>query len=764
MATLTTVLIVVSVFLAVVALVLSLFYMHVKRLTKSRPPTKRQQIRALKESAQEWAIPFNELDFGKRVGKGSQGEVYRAMWQGTRVAVKKVDTRDVPDDVIEEFCQEAIIMRRLRHPNLTLFMGVSMAHPHLCIVTEYVDRGSLFDLLRDETSPLTWTRSLQIAMDIAQAMNYLHKYDPPILHRDLKSLNILIDGNWRAKVADFGMTRFQDEGTMTQCGSPLWMAPEMIRNDPYDEKADVYSFGIVLWELYTRRIPYRRRQLNPSILVVKVVREDLRPHIPSQCPASYKMLMQMCWDPKPTKRPSFRQVIRILQSFQEDLSITGHRPMADNKKQLTVPRPAPPMTDEQRERRMSEIHNEWDQKTWKVDWKKEIRIAKTLSRGRTSTVYKGTYRAKTVTIKRWELTRDLTPELKEKISAVFESVSSLRHPNVVLFMGAFMNNKAVGMVMEHMFRGTLEDIVSDEKVVLEWDTMLQLVIDAAQGMTYLHGCKPPVALGDMRANRLLVDKNWRVKVSGYGVESLELALDKQRLRAPSVWLAPEVLQSRDAFVPASDVYSFGMVLLSVLTRRRPFGEGRFTQELANDIIMEAKRPEIPATVTNEFRSLIVDCWQAAPADRPTFAQVLQRLQAIKQRGPPKMELSEQNANYYRKARTVFAYKSKDPVTIMKDWGKSQAPGGSYVILSGDDDVYLCTEDVFKQTYEPVQGTKHEYRKTGKILAKQLEEPFAIKTANGMEHGAAGDFLVQNEQKEQWVIARDTFTSLYELAR
>jgi serine/threonine protein kinase len=109
------------------------------------------------------------------------------------------------------------------------------------------------------------------------------------------------------------MTRFQEEGTMTQCGSPLWMAPEMIKNEPYDEKSDVYSFGIVLWELYTRKIPYRKLGLNPSHLVVKVVKEALRPGRPSHCPPAYVQLMEKCWHPVAERRPTFSQVLKILE-------------------------------------------------------------------------------------------------------------------------------------------------------------------------------------------------------------------------------------------------------------------------------------------------------------------------------------------------------------------------------------------------------------------------------------------------------------------
>lgn len=161
-------------------------------------------LRWLRSQTKDFFIPFNELQFDRLLGKGSQGEVFKARWRGLDVAVKKVDVRTVEEAIVEEFCMEADMLRRLRHPNLTLFLGVCLEHPHLCIATELVKRGSLFDLIHDAHSPLTWRQSLVIAADIARAMVYLHAHQPPLLHRDLKSLNILIDENWRAKVADFG--------------------------------------------------------------------------------------------------------------------------------------------------------------------------------------------------------------------------------------------------------------------------------------------------------------------------------------------------------------------------------------------------------------------------------------------------------------------------------------------------------------------------------------------------------------------------------
>lgn len=158
---------------------LSSLYLSLRRQLKQHDPSNTNlQLQSLAKKTNDFNIQYSDLVFGSLLGKGSQGEVYRATWRGLNVAAKKIDTRVVEAEIVEEFVQETDIMRRLRHPNLTLFLGVSLQSPHLCIVTEIVNRGSLFDLMHDEHSALTWSRCLRIATDVAQGMVYLHSMVP----------------------------------------------------------------------------------------------------------------------------------------------------------------------------------------------------------------------------------------------------------------------------------------------------------------------------------------------------------------------------------------------------------------------------------------------------------------------------------------------------------------------------------------------------------------------------------------------------------
>mmetsp|Transcript_4623 Transcript_4623/g.8855 ORF Transcript_4623/g.8855 Transcript_4623/m.8855 type:complete len:762 (+) Transcript_4623:30-2315(+) len=720
-----------------------------------------EQLDTLKKATSQFNVDFKELTLGKLLGKGSQGEVFAGTWRESEVAIKKIDTRLVSPDIIEEFCQEAEIMRRLRHPCLTLFMGVSLEHPNLCIVTEIVSRGSLFDIIGDKCCGFAWSKALSIATDIARGMTYLHAMEPtPILHRDLKSLNILVDQNWKAKIADFGMTRFAEEGTMTQCGSPLWMAPEMIKNEPYTDKADVYSFGIVLWELYTRQIPYRGTGLSPTQLVVKVVRDNLRPDIPEQCPKQYAKLMEKCWHPDPEGRPSFALVLKVLETFMKEPSLVNHVPMSE--REINVPRPVEEEED---------LSVDLSDGQYRIAFSSECEVLDKVVYKRAHVVkrkmmpvdqqlYNCNFRGKKVTLKKCMLSN--VQQHEEAAWNILQACSNVRHPNIVIFMGAYKEQDHFGVVYEDISEGTLEGAILDKSILFEWDTLFSLLIGAAQGLAYLHGMDNPISHQDLTSARLLIDKNWRVKLADVGFVDLEAKIQNKLIRIPNCWLAPESLQGHP-ITPAANVYSFGLIIWEMLVRKPLFDGQPMDAKLAKKIVQDNYRPKLPENVAPGFKAMIKSCWAADPTKRPSINTVLEALKQYKALGPPKIKLVVgQNAKRYRKKQTVFAYKSKDPVIIRKDWGKTVGKPGSWIILSGEDDVYPCDPEVFAATYEPAGDVKcNEYRKVGFIVAKRLEESFAIVSGGSTEHGLAGDFLVQNDKGDQWFVAESKFLELYE---
>ncbi|XVF82735.1 hypothetical protein PTKIN_Ptkin16aG0073400 [Pterospermum kingtungense] len=207
-------------------------------------------------------IPWSELVLKEKIGSGSFGTVLRAEFRGCEVAVKILMEQDFHTERFREFLREVGIMKCLRHPNIVLFMGAVTQPPMLSIITEYLPRGSLFRLLQMPDAGLVLDERLRLnmALDVARGMNYLHRLNPPIVHRDLKSLNLLVDSSYTVKVCDFGLSRPKANtflSSTTAAGTPEWMAPEVLCDELSNEKADVYSFGVVLWELMTLQQPWK---------------------------------------------------------------------------------------------------------------------------------------------------------------------------------------------------------------------------------------------------------------------------------------------------------------------------------------------------------------------------------------------------------------------------------------------------------------------------------------------------------------------------
>ncbi|XP_022720003.1 serine/threonine-protein kinase EDR1-like isoform X2 [Durio zibethinus] len=255
-------------------------------------------------------IRWEDLHLAEEVGQGSYAVVYHGIWNGSDVAVKVYFSGEYKESTLLDYKKEIDIMRKLRHPNVLLFMGAVYSQERLAIVTEFLPRGSLFKALHKNNQTLDVRRRMRMALDVARGMNYLHHRNPPIVHRDLKSSNLLVDRNWNVKVGDFGLSRWKNGTYLTTKsgrGTPQWMAPEVLRNEPSNEKSDVFSFGVILWELMTVSIPWSN--LN-SLQVVGVVGfMDRRLDLPEGLDPQVSSIIRDCWRSDPENRPSFEDII-----------------------------------------------------------------------------------------------------------------------------------------------------------------------------------------------------------------------------------------------------------------------------------------------------------------------------------------------------------------------------------------------------------------------------------------------------------------------
>ncbi|XP_059290669.1 serine/threonine-protein kinase EDR1-like isoform X1 [Lycium ferocissimum] len=257
----------------------------------------------------EWNIDFSEITIGARVGIGFFGEVFRCSWNGTEVAVKVFLEQDLTEENIEDFANEISILSRIRHPNVILFLGACTTPPRLSVVTEFMEMGSLYHLIHvsGQKNNLSWQRRLKMLCDICRGLMCIHRMK--IVHRDIKSGNCLVNKHYKVKICDFGLSRsltptpVQDSSS---AGTPEWMAPELIRNEPFTEKCDIFSLGVIIWELYTLKKPWEG--VPPLQVVYAVANDGKRLEIPE---GPLGKLIADCWA-EPDERPSCEEILSRL--------------------------------------------------------------------------------------------------------------------------------------------------------------------------------------------------------------------------------------------------------------------------------------------------------------------------------------------------------------------------------------------------------------------------------------------------------------------
>jgi serine/threonine protein kinase len=252
-----------------------------------------------------------DIDVGDLIGKGKAGMVYMGKYKDSPVAIKMFNNPEKIDD--KEFKKEISIMSLVKEPNLILpCYGGSTKKGNKFIITELME-GSLFEFLHDKEVNIDEHLRLIMAISIARCVEFLHSCN--LIHRDLKSLNILLNQSFELKICDFGLSRVVDKhAPMTgNVGTVCWIAPEIFNNKKlYTEKADVYSFGIILWELLMRQMPFDDTE---SFTIPLLVTKGKRPKLPKSTPKDWCKLIDKCWHQKPDKRPTFSQILSMLDTM-----------------------------------------------------------------------------------------------------------------------------------------------------------------------------------------------------------------------------------------------------------------------------------------------------------------------------------------------------------------------------------------------------------------------------------------------------------------
>jgi len=343
-------------------------------------------------------IDPQEIFLQRIIGEGTFGRVWSAKWRSASVAVKEfvfaqaavMGKSSMQQEIVEEIIGEAGMMAILRHPNVLQLFGCSLTAQAIWIVSELCSLGSLRQLLDDNERTLSIGNRLNLALQVAEGMTYLHNQDPPIIHRDLKSHNIFVhetftesqtpedppkkrkrswmkngssgkesknDSNSSstsapthtfgkpekmvshstlvAKIGDWGSARATLSGSRTMThgvGTACWLAPEVIKHARSSKYSDVYGYGIVLWELATREEVYQG--LETTQIIAKVANESLRPPVPQSC--RWKDIMVQCWEENPNDRLEFGEIVKDLNSLSSELEKEDGQLQEDDQLQLSL--------------------------------------------------------------------------------------------------------------------------------------------------------------------------------------------------------------------------------------------------------------------------------------------------------------------------------------------------------------------------------------------------------------------------------------------
>ena len=283
-----------------------------------------------KSAATSWHIPSEELEVESMLAEGTNAMVFNGLYRGQKVAIKVL--KQALDPVqMKDFTHEFDLLSRLKSPWVVLFYGASINDEtnKLSMVFEYCPHGSLQDVMKLETNRWDWDRFFRCAIQAVLGIASLHNWNPRILHRDVKSLNYLVDAFWNIKVADLGLARTQEDtndATLKSLRGTFHYSPPEVysKEEAFTDRSDVYSLAVVLWEMATRVItgqyvvPYAEHGFKFDFqIIIKVSKENLRPTLPKGIPEELKFLIEKCWDREKDTRLSASVLADALQKLRD---------------------------------------------------------------------------------------------------------------------------------------------------------------------------------------------------------------------------------------------------------------------------------------------------------------------------------------------------------------------------------------------------------------------------------------------------------------
>ncbi|OQR90847.1 kinase [Thraustotheca clavata] len=572
-------------------------------------------------------IDPKDVEIGAELGTGTFGSVYSARWKETNVAVKKIILRGDTQTIVTNFGAEASVMAQLRHPNVVMFMGVMLHPEYVGLVMELCPKGSLYGVIHSDELKLDWSLLLRMLLDSARGMNFLHSSSPPLIHRDLKSINLLIDADWRCKVSDFGLSKlkamredvFSDRDSpanRSYVGTSMWIAPEIFNGEEHTEASDVYSFGVILYEVMSGASPFESVSPDAVPFIVQSGKRptDFAPLTPITHPALQTLapLMTKCWDADYRTRPLFTTIIGVIQQvlvsyvdqeLWEDHIIFPDRKLVTNN----IPEPEDGF----------------------LITEKDVVLGEAIGKGVFGVVYSGIYFGTPVAIKKLPIgavPKNTLAEFHKECSIM----KGLHHPNIVLFMGSCSNPPNLLLVTELLVNGSFFDYyhkhdcpTRDQHRLLSYN----IALDMARGLAYLHNHNAVVIHRDLKSQNILLDEKMRTKIADFGLSKFREVGKTMSICGSPLWVAPEVLRGEKYGTPC-DVYSFSIIVWEVLAWSEPY-PAMGSSEVMKGVACGNLRPIPPDDAPTCLANLLRDCWHRKQETRPGFNQIVPLLEGMR---------------------------------------------------------------------------------------------------------------------------------------
>ncbi|KAG5560745.1 hypothetical protein RHGRI_003925 [Rhododendron griersonianum] len=620
-------------------------------------------------------IPLRKIlkatkDFDEKlvIGTGGFGKVYKAIIDYGATTTVAAIKRSNPESNqgVEEFWTEVKVLSKLRHTNLVSLIGYCNEHQEMILVYEYIAHGTLANHLykprREESggsrSHLTWKRRLNICLDAALGLDYLHNgTEQGIIHRDVKSTNILLNENWVAKVSDFGISKCIPSYTTTHVttnvkGTFGYFDPDYFLTKRLTKKSDVYAFGVVLLEVLCGRPPINIRLEEEQISLIhwaqmyinkgnidRIIDPSLIGETPPHSLKYFAELANKCLHTKPKERPTMTEVVQSLDIALESFQGIKFVPKGMNRWWRA---------------------GKGNQSLYPCFSLFEIRAARNdfnvgllISQGSSFRLYKGCMVEgnHAVIIKLYEsrqtLSRHKSAEIGERISAEIGVQSLPRHPNIVSLIGFCEEKHELILVYDYMVNETLGSHLHGNRMdPLLWKKRLEICIGIARGLEYLHtNVEQQFVHRDIKPSNVLLDNEWVAKISNFEIAlpiptSMATEGVETELCGRQGYLDPEYQQTGKA-TKKSDVYSFGVVLLEVLCAKRSHYSNRngryvplvewFHVCIERGNIDEVIDPYLIGKIAPEcFRlyvSIALSCLPFKGIERPSMNDVLGSLQS-----------------------------------------------------------------------------------------------------------------------------------------